>query len=123
MGRDGSFAELVEACRTRGCTMEPKEFAAACARLARAVRPDWERECLDDHLASLIAIGDRYAAAMLLLPAAWGYRVSRSLDAQVTAAVELPDGRGWQEEVCSDNEGAAVLGALAATLGAVIHSL
>lgn len=111
------FAELVRLCRERGSEIEAAEFASACHRLARTLHPD-----LDDgeeaHLELLLDKGDRLAAAMLLLPYPWGFRLERSSEGLVHASVDLPQ-RGPQEEVTSDDEGAAMLGAIAATLGSM----
>ena len=118
MARVGNLADLVESCRTHGSDMQSHEFAAACRRLARTIAPDFDAG-LNDHLEMLLASCDRLAAALLILPSSWGYRIERSCDGLVSASIELPLGRGPQEPVFSDEEGAALLGAIASSLGVV----
>jgi hypothetical protein len=111
----GTFAEIIDACRIEGSNIEGGAWAVACWRVALTLAPN-----MDDgdarHLEILLGTGDRLAAALMLVPANWGYQVHRSCEGDVTVRLELP-GRGPQPDLTSDDEGAAVLGAIAATLG------
>ena len=111
----GVFAELIATCRDSGSEISPDDFRAACHRLARTLYPDFD-DGLSDHLDLLLDRNDRLAAALLIVPGPWGYRIERSCEGATTATIELPHGQGLQESVVSDEEGAAMLGAVANTL-------
>jgi hypothetical protein len=110
------YAELIESCRLRGSDMDIAEFGRGCRRLANALRPDWDAG-LDAHMDVLLKHRDRLAAALLAVPDQWGFRLERDLNGRSVASVTMPDQRGAQRLVDSDDEGAAILGALASTMG------
>ncbi len=93
MQSGGAFADLVDSCRECGSEMAPADFAEACRRLAHTLAPDFDVGLLE-HLEVLLAKGDRLAAALLILPSTWGYRIAVSCEGRASAALELPAGRG-----------------------------
>ena len=81
------------------------------ARLERPLSDDG----LEGHFRALVSAGDRLAAVHLVMPYGWAYHLQRDTTGRVSASIAARD-LGHQEVVESDDEGVALLAALALAL-------
>ena len=109
-----SLAELIEECIENGCNLPAWKFENGCRFIAGRLGGSLDDGGLDRHFRILLNAGDRLAAALLLLPGDWGYSLHRDNGGQITATV-FPPSISLVRTVQSDEEGAALLAAIAVT--------
>lgn len=108
------FADLIDECIENGCNLPMSRFETGCRLVASRLGGALDDDGLDRHFQILLNAGDRLAAALLLLPGDWGYALHRDNSGQITATV-FPPSISLVRTVQSDEEGAALLAAIAVT--------
>jgi hypothetical protein len=117
VGESSRLADVAQKCIQDGCSLPLSNFEEGCRLAAGLLGNTLDDELLERHFTTLLQRHDRLAAALLLLPGNWGFTIHRNNGGQTTATV-MPPFRARLKTVQSNEEGAALLAAIAVSLGA-----
>jgi hypothetical protein len=122
VGTSSTLANVARHCIEDGCALPLPTFEEGCRLAAGLLGNTLDDELLASHFTDLLRRHDRLAAVMLLLPGNWGYTIHRNNTGQTTATV-VPPYQASLRTVQSNEEGAALLAAIAVSLGATISNV